>query len=638
MLVGERLMKSLLKLLAGGFVAWQFGPSLAATLAGWWNFWPFNQSFFPGYLFAFLIGYMIAGLVLSLFKARFSKGGGWGVVLRPLKGALVTGIFGVVAFVLWAIFIIGADLHNSIFLFFVERFPTWDQHSLAVALTPFLFIIPPLVMMRDREDTLRFLGRITAPMRKLLRIAGFGRGGSGAFAGMLSEWENIYQDGQILLGSSSYDGGVRIGVKDDRHLLTIAATGGGKGRTAIIPNLLLWKGSALVIDPKGTNAAVTAFARGHGGGRVTKSLGQAVHVVDPFGEMSKQGIAIQGACFNPLLDLDPASPRIFEDIGAIADGLVMPEKAETHWSEKARGIIAGMIAHVLTTEPPETRTLMRVRDLLLSTSPEEFQKVVADMLCNDLAAKLAQEAAADFLRAEGSAEMRSIQSTVQKNLNWLLSPFMRDVFARSDFSLRDLKEKPTTVYLVLPPEEIQNHSRFLRLFVSLGLRTMLKREVGQPPPRQKVLFVLDEFLALGRMESMLTALNVGRSYGLKVWPIAQNVNGLAELYGENWQTFVDGAGAIQVFSIGNKPSAQFLADMLDHQVIVRRVPSQNGEAYQLTAVPLRTGPELQEQTDRDLEKQIVLRPGKQALYLNRLRYDKIFSKKHYAPDPDHPGS
>ena len=638
--------KSLLKLLAGGFVAWKYGAPLAGKLAAWWPFWPFDQSFIPGYLIAFLLGNIGAGLVLSLFGGtglRFSKGGGWGLTLRPLKGQVAELVLGSLAVAVWIYLVFWLELAGYAFNFLAATFPTVDRHKMAVGLTVLLFVFPPVLLFTKGEtwenSALRFIGRNSAGVRKLLRISGFGRGGSGAFAGMLSEWESLYRDGDILLGGSSYNGNRRVGVKDDRHLLTIAATGGGKGRTAIIPNLLLWKGSALVIDPKGTNAAVTALARGQGGGRVTKSLGQSVYVVDPFGELSKQGIAIQGACFNPLLDLDPASPRIFEDIEAVADGLVLPEKGETHWSEKARGIVAGTVAHVLTTEPPETRTLMRVRDFLLSTSPDELQKVLTDMLCNDLAAKLAQEAAADILRAEGSAEMRSIQSTVQKNLKWLLSPNMREVFSRSDFSLRDLKEKPTTIYLVLPPEEIHNHSRFLRLFVSLGLRTMLKREEGQPPPRQKVLFVLDEFLALGRMDSMLTALNVGRSYGLKVWPIAQNVNGLAELYGDNWQTFVDGAGAVQVFSIGNKPSAQFLADMLDQQVIVRPVPRDGGGvSYQLTAVPLRTGPELQEQTDRELEKQIVLRPGKQAFYLNRLKYDKAFTKDRFAPDPDHAGS
>lgn len=637
-------MNGLLQLAFAVFFAWRFGRPLADELGRRWSLWAFEGAHFYGYMFALLIGSIIAAVVSSvlsrIFKRRTNKGGGWPIVLRPVTGFFVP-LLGFIPFLAYVLIVRLFDLDLYGIQFFRRTNPSWsnkeiDDAIFFVFMTPF-WIGALIFMVMPAERYLRPLGRSTEGLRRMLRVASFGRGGSGSFAGLFSEWATAYQPGSIFLGRSCY-GDWKIGMDDDRHLLTIAATGGGKGRTAIIPNLLLWEGSALVIDPKGTNAAVTALARGQGGGRVSKSLGQTVHVVDPFGELQKQGIAIQTACFNPLLELDPASPRIFEDIEAIADGLVVPDKGESHWSEKARGIIAGMIAHVITTEPPENRTLIRVRDLLLSTSPDEFKDVLAEMYANDMAAKLAQETATDFLRAEGSNEMRSIQSTVQKNLKWLLSPSMRNIFSRSDFQLRDLKEKPTTVYLVLPPEEIPNHSRFLRLFVALGIRTLLKREEGPVQPRQKVLFVLDEFLALGRMESMLTAINVGRSFGLKVWPIAQNVNGLAELYGENWQTFVDGAGAIQVFSIGNKVSAQFLAEMFDRQVIARRVPGRDEDAWQLAEVPFRTAVELQEQTGRDMGTQVVLRPGKQALFLKRVPYDKMFKTHQYGPDPDHPRS
>ena len=48
--------------------------------------------------------------------------------------------------------------------------------------------------------------------------------------------------------------GASIGWKDDRHVMTIAGSRAGKGVSLIIPNLLLYEGSALVIDPKGENA------------------------------------------------------------------------------------------------------------------------------------------------------------------------------------------------------------------------------------------------------------------------------------------------------------------------------------------------------------------------------------------------
>ncbi len=70
-------------------------------------------------------------------------------------------------------------------------------------------------------------------------------------------------------------GGTAIGIEDDRHVCTFAGSRAGKGRSAIIPNMLHWPGSVLATDPKGELAAVTARQR--------KRLGQSVHVLDPFG-------------------------------------------------------------------------------------------------------------------------------------------------------------------------------------------------------------------------------------------------------------------------------------------------------------------------------------------------------------------
>jgi len=620
---------NLAELAAGVALAWQWATPIGKALG------PHAprmlvSPYWLGLVVAYLMGSLGVAVMIALLRRRSSGASissGWSLILRPVKGYFADCAVG--ALLIVSFYPIAAVLFLKVYLF-LQGVDSLNNHmrDLLGILIAYSVIIALFVKW---PQTLRFIAVCLRWPRRILRLARFGKGGSGSFAGMVSEWESYYSRGDILLGSSSYDSKRKIGLKDDRHLLTIAATGGGKGRSAIIPNLLLWPHSAIVIDPKGTNAAVTAHARGHGGGRVTKSLGQDVYVLDPFEELMKQGVNIASAHFNPLADLDPNSPNIFEDIMALTDGIVMPNpKAEPHWDKKARGIIAGMIAQVITSEPPQDRTLVKVRDNLMSTDPDSFKALVDDMMLNPLAAGLAREAALDIMRSGDSNEMRSVLSNIQNNLLWLLSPPMRKILSRSDFSMRDIKRKPTTLYLVLPLGELEEHARFLRLFVSAGLRTLMQREKGKSRG-QKVLFLLDEFLALGRMNAVLQAINVGRSFGIKLWPIAQNVNGLADLYGENWQTFVDGAGAVQVFSIGNRVSAEFLASALGHHHA-----AMTGDPNVRQLVPVRTGQEIQEETDRDWEKQVVLRSGKQAFYLNRMPYDRYFKKHQYAPDPDHP--
>ena len=117
-----------------------------------------------------------------------------------------------------------------------------------------------------------------------------------SFSGLLDEWANPWRPGQVLLGASMYDPKWIVGFSDDRHVCTIATSRAGKGRSVIIPNLITWPGSALVIDPKGQNALVTALARGKGGEGLTHPLGQTVRILDPLGEIRDPAAAgLQGA-------------------------------------------------------------------------------------------------------------------------------------------------------------------------------------------------------------------------------------------------------------------------------------------------------------------------------------------------------
>ena len=109
-----------------------------------------------------------------------------------------------------------------------------------------------------------FLGRATRPVRWFLAGRHVGLGGTSSFSGLLDEWANPWRPGQVLLGASLFDPKWIVGFSDDRHVCTIATNRAGKGRSVIIPNLITWRGSVLVIDPKGQNALVTAMARGKG--------------------------------------------------------------------------------------------------------------------------------------------------------------------------------------------------------------------------------------------------------------------------------------------------------------------------------------------------------------------------------------
>ena len=115
-----------------------------------------------------------------------------------------------------------------------------------------------------------------------------------------------------------------IGWNDDRHVLTIAGSRAGKGVSLIMPNLLFYEGSALVIDPKGENAAITAGRRGKGT-KTAAGLGQDVYVLDPFG-VSGPRTRRAPVSFNPMAELDLDDDDVIEDAGMFAEALIKHPK------------------------------------------------------------------------------------------------------------------------------------------------------------------------------------------------------------------------------------------------------------------------------------------------------------------------
>lgn len=333
----------------------------------------------------------------------------------------------------------------------------------------------------------------------------------------------------------------------EKHLLTIAPSRAGKGVSAIIPNLLTYPGSAFVIDPKGENASATARRR--------KEMGQRVHVLDPW-----HIAGYPPATFNPLDLLDPDSPDIAEDAALIADSLVMTRAvtpSDTFWEEEAKSLIAGLALYIVTSEFPEERTLSYLRRLL-TLDPAELQALL-DIMSESRAAGGLVARCANRLKQKPERERASVISSAQAHTHFLDSPRMAAVLSGSDFSPLDFRRQPTTVYLVLPSNRLNSYSRWLRLVLNLTLASLSERPERTKPP---ILFILDEFAALGRLETVETAIGLMAGYGVQLWPIVQDISQLRDLYPQRWASFIANAGMVQAFGINDPATAEMLSRML----------------------------------------------------------------------------
>ncbi len=403
-------------------------------------------------------------------------------------------------------------------------------------------------------------------------------------------------------------GGRLLRHKTDRHLLTIASNRSGKGVSSIIPNLLTWPGSLVVVDPKGENAAVTARRR--------REMGQEVHILDPLGITE-----LPRSRFNPLLWLDPHAKNFVEDTNLVADSLHMSQatKDEIFFSNESKAWVAGDIMHIVTTEPPAARTLATLR-AHLTAAEDEFEWLLEDMSDNMGAFGLAARAA-NRLRQKADRERSGVISTAQAETHFLDSPSMTEVMAASDFDLGQLKRGAMTIYLVLPAERLATHGRWLRLMISLCIATLTR---DRTPPRHPVLMVLDEFAALGRLQAIETAMGLLAGYGVQLWPILQDLSQLQDLYPHRWKSFLANAGVMQAFGVNDAGTAEYLSKLLGTRTVTVRHEGrsmdgkQRGtENYGPAARPLLMPHEILRLPEK---RQLVLIQGRSPILADRVRY------------------
>ncbi|HVR55679.1 MAG TPA: type IV secretory system conjugative DNA transfer family protein [Pseudolabrys sp.] len=385
--------------------------------------------------------------------------------------------------------------------------------------------------------------------------------------------------GQLVIGKL---GDTFLGHLDDRPMLTIAGARSGKSSTVLKPNLYLYSGSMLVLDPKGELAAETAALR--------RAMGHQVHVVDAFGQSGERS-----ACFNCLEVLDPDDPRIIDQVMSIVSALVPDQGGggnAKHFNDSARALLVGIILFVLAMPDKQERHLVTVRKLLTlsyeplaraaenaaakvrtqaqakgQTSHVDASTFAVQILLNSIIllggrfGGVAASIGARFLNMP-PVERGSVFSTAAVHTDFLDSLLLRRIIKHSDFKLESLRsDRPTTIYLVLPVAELERQFRFLRLIVQMACTT-LERLGSFPPGKQPVLFVMEEFAVLGHMKIMEQAAAYFPGFGVKLWIVLQSLQQLINDYRTSYQTILGNAGLVQMFAAGDDPALQYAASWL----------------------------------------------------------------------------
>jgi type IV secretion system protein VirD4 len=395
------------------------------------------------------------------------------------------------------------------------------------------------------------------------------------------------------------------------HVLCFAPTRSGKGVGLVVPTLLTWPGSAIVHDIKGENWQLSAGWRARFG---------HVLLFDPTNAAS--------AAYNPLLEVRRGDTEV-RDVQNVADILVDPEGAlerRNHWEKTSHSLLVGAILHVLYAE--RDKTLAGVANFL-SDPRRPIETTLRAMMTtrhlDDGPHPVVASAARELLN-KSENERSGVLSTAMSFLGLYRDPVVAKVTSRCDWRIRDLVEgtRPVTLYLVVPPSDISRTKPLVRLVLNqIGRR--LTEELKER--RHRLLLMLDEFPALGRLDFFESALAFMAGYGLKSFLIAQSLNQIEKAYGAN-NAILDNCHVRVAFATNDERTARRVSDALGTATELRAMKNYAGHrlspwlghlmvSRQETARPLLTPGEVMQLPPSD---ELVLVSGVPPIRARKARY------------------
>lgn len=353
----------------------------------------------------------------------------------------------------------------------------------------------------------------------------------------------------IVLGTSC---GHPIVWDDESHLLTVAPTRTGKSTMQIVPTLLTYTGAAVVLDPKAEIYRHTARWRAQNVG--------PVYVVNPFGVPDVP----ETAAFNPLDAVTDSESAL--ELAEILYPRSTDEKQHFFESE-AIALLAATVEFTARFAPASHRSLGIIRDTL-STLDKDLVGLM-DAMADEAMPSSIRNPARNFRTKSRDTGKPRVMDSLNTHLRIWDNEGLRKATARSDFDFKNLKDRPATIYLVLPFQKIGPFSTFVRMLFATALDAML---VNPRKPDIPVLFVMDEFLTLDRDDRFVAALRTHADAGARIWFFLQDLPTLEQKYPTTWKSFLQ-AELITFFGTDDPFTAELVSRYLGDTTVAYETPN-----------------------------------------------------------------
>ncbi|SDE09173.1 type IV secretory system conjugative DNA transfer family protein [Paraburkholderia lycopersici] len=349
-----------------------------------------------------------------------------------------------------------------------------------------------------------------------------------------------------------------------QFVLLAAPTRSGKGVGIVIPNLLSYEHSVIVLDIKQENFTITAgFRQAHG---------HEVYLFNPFAE------DFRTARYNPLSAISDGIFRV-GDILAIGYALYPSGGHDSFWNDSARNLFLGLT--LLLCELRDARTRKNAGDLNLPNYPvtigevlrqssgkgEPVKQYLGSMLANYGA--VLSGACVDALNrflANDDRVLASILATFNAPLVIWANPVVDAATSENDFDLRDVRRKKMTVYLGITPDHLAESAVLLNLMFSQLVNVNTKQlPQDDPSLKYQCLMLMDEFTSIGKVGIIAKAVSYMAGYNLRLLAIIQSIAQLESVYGrEDARTFATNCAMQLLYPPREQADANAYSEMLGY--------------------------------------------------------------------------
>lgn len=332
-----------------------------------------------------------------------------------------------------------------------------------------------------------------------------------------------------------------------QHALLFAPTGSGKGVGFVVPNLLFWEESLFCHDIKLENYELTSGYR--------ESSGQKVFLWNPA---SPDGIT---HCYNPLDWVSLKPGQMVDDVQKISS-LLLPE--QDFWVNEARSLFVGIVLSFFAQEN-KLRSFGEVVRTIRSDDVSYNFAVLLDTKGKTMH-RVAYMNLAAFLQ-KADKERSGVISTLNSSLELWANPLIDTATASSDFNIQEFKKVRTTVYVGLTPDNIKRLQPLMQVFYQQATEFLCRTMPSKDEP-YGVLFMMDEFPTLGKMEQFMNGIAYFRGYKVRLFLIIQDTEQLKGIYEDSgMNSFLSNATYRITFAANNMETANLISQLIGNKTV-----------------------------------------------------------------------